>query len=289
MHSSPWLTRWWGARPIARAIMPGRADDAEFVRLLARQMRSSSLTTQRGGTVRLHRAPLGCASSTAPVQAPRWSPTARTIPSFRSSTVATSQTTSRGELVELPSGRLLPYTPTLFDEIAEFLTGERSVADRSGPHYRLFTDIVGSTDTGRFPRGPALAIAPRCPRPSRPGTTSALSWERDQHYRRRLRRLFRRSRSGDPLRPGDHRGHRRARDRTPGGLHTGECEVRGDDLGGLAVHIAARVAAAAGADEVLVSGTVKDLVAGSGTTFEDRGEHELKGVPGTWRLYAAEQ
>ena len=70
------------------------------------------------------------------------------------------------------------------------------------------------------------------------------------------------------------------------GLHTGECDVRGDDLGGLAVHIAARVAAAAGADEVLVSSTFKDLVAGSGIAFEDRGEHDLKGVPGTWHLFA---
>jgi class 3 adenylate cyclase len=70
------------------------------------------------------------------------------------------------------------------------------------------------------------------------------------------------------------------------GLHTGECEVRGEDLGGLAVHIAARVGALANPGEVLVSGTVRDLVVGSGIEFEDRGEHELKGVPGTWRLYA---
>ncbi len=70
------------------------------------------------------------------------------------------------------------------------------------------------------------------------------------------------------------------------GLHTGECEVRGDDLGGLAVHIAARVGAKASPGEVLVSGTVKDLVIGSGIDFADRGEHELKGVPGDWRLFA---
>ena len=70
------------------------------------------------------------------------------------------------------------------------------------------------------------------------------------------------------------------------GLHTGECEVRGEDLGGLAVHIAARVGAAAQAGEVLASSTVKDLVAGSGIQFVDRGEHDLKGVPGAWRLYA---
>jgi class 3 adenylate cyclase len=69
------------------------------------------------------------------------------------------------------------------------------------------------------------------------------------------------------------------------GLHTGECERVGDKLGGLAVAIGARVAASAGPGEVLVSGTVKDLVAGSELRFEDRGEHELKGVPGAWRLY----
>ena len=74
--------------------------------------------------------------------------------------------------------------------------------------------------------------------------------------------------------------------RTRTGLHTGECEILGDDVGGIAVHIGARVAALAGPGEVLVSSTVKDLVAGSGLEFVDRGEHTLKGVPGTWRLYA---
>ena len=71
------------------------------------------------------------------------------------------------------------------------------------------------------------------------------------------------------------------------GVHTGECDVVGDDLSGLAVNIGARVGALANAGEVLVSQTVKDLVAGAGIGFEERGEHELKGVPGQWRLYAA--
>ncbi len=70
------------------------------------------------------------------------------------------------------------------------------------------------------------------------------------------------------------------------GLHTGECEIMGDDVGGLAVHTGARVAALAGAGEVLVSSTVKDLVAGARIGFADRGTHELKGVPGEWRLFA---
>ena len=71
------------------------------------------------------------------------------------------------------------------------------------------------------------------------------------------------------------------------GLHTGECELVRGDVAGIAVHTAARVAALAGPGEVLVSSTVKDLVAGSGTEFESRGDHELKGVPGEWRLYLA--
>jgi class 3 adenylate cyclase len=70
------------------------------------------------------------------------------------------------------------------------------------------------------------------------------------------------------------------------GLHCGEIELQGDDVAGMAVHIGARVAAVAGSGEVFVSSTVKDLVAGSGIEFADRGEHELKGVPGSWQIYA---
>src|SRR5213075_2961421 len=72
------------------------------------------------------------------------------------------------------------------------------------------------------------------------------------------------------------------------GLHTGECELMGEDVGGIAVHIGARVAASASPGEVLVSSTVKDLVAGSGLRFADRGPHALKGIPDEWRLFAVE-
>ncbi|HEX6311887.1 MAG TPA: adenylate/guanylate cyclase domain-containing protein [Acidimicrobiia bacterium] len=72
------------------------------------------------------------------------------------------------------------------------------------------------------------------------------------------------------------------------GLHTGECEMRGDDLAGIAVHIGSRVAALAGPGEVLVTSTVRDLVSGSGIEFADRGRHELKGVPGDWQILAVE-
>jgi class 3 adenylate cyclase len=70
------------------------------------------------------------------------------------------------------------------------------------------------------------------------------------------------------------------------GLHTGECEIRGDDIGGIAVHIGARVSLLAGPNDVLVSSTLRDLVIGSGLEFEGRGGHDLKGVPGEWRLFA---
>jgi class 3 adenylate cyclase len=73
------------------------------------------------------------------------------------------------------------------------------------------------------------------------------------------------------------------------GLHTGECEVMGEKVGGIAVHIGARIAAHAAPGEVLVSNTVKDLVAGSGLSFGDRGAQSLKGVPGDWRLFAVER
>ena len=73
------------------------------------------------------------------------------------------------------------------------------------------------------------------------------------------------------------------------GLHTGECEIANGKVAGIAVHTGARVAAQATADEVLVSSTVKDLVAGSGIAFDERGIYELKGIPGEWRLFAVDR
>jgi class 3 adenylate cyclase len=73
------------------------------------------------------------------------------------------------------------------------------------------------------------------------------------------------------------------------GIHTGECELLDSDIGGIAVHIAARILGQAGAGEILVSRTVRDLVVGSGTGFEDRGSVELRGVPGTWQLLAVDR
>lgn len=180
--------------------------------------------------------------------------------------------------------------PTWLTDVEEFLTGRRSTPapDRVLATV-LFTDIVGST--------------------------SELSRIGDRRWRARLEdhdRLVRaalghwRGReiktSGDGFLmtfDGPARAVRCAAEivdsvatlglsvRT--GLHTGECEVRGDDVAGIAVHIASRVMRAAMSGEVLASSTVKDLVVGSGLRFADRGDHVLRGVPDSWRLYALER
>jgi class 3 adenylate cyclase len=174
----------------------------------------------------------------------------------------------------------------LIDEVAEFITGERPVleVDRILTTI-LFTDIVGSTE--------------------RAATLGDQRWraaldEHDQAVRDQLGRFRGRevNTTGDGFVvsfDGPARAIRCAQaiieaTSTSGlelriGLHSGECEVRGEDLGGLSVHIAARVAALAESGEILVSGTVKDLVIGSEIDFVDRGERGLKGVPGTWKLF----
>jgi class 3 adenylate cyclase len=174
-----------------------------------------------------------------------------------------------------------------FQEIAEFLTGQQAdVADDRVLATVLFTDIVDSTRR-------AAEMGDRDWR--------ALLDAHDAVVRSQLARFRGRevSTSGDSflaMFDGPQRAIRCAmaiRDavRSLGievraGLHTGECEIRGDDIGGIAVHIGARVSALAGANDVLVSSTLRDLVIGSGLEFEDRGAHTLKGVPGEWQLSA---
>jgi class 3 adenylate cyclase len=196
------------------------------------------------------------------------------------------------KFVELPGGDINFGTvgDVLVEEAAEFLTGSRPPAeiDRILATV-LFTDIVGSTER-------AAALGDRHWR--------ALLDRHDAIVREQLRRFNGRevNTTGDGFVAsfdGPARAIRCALAITDAmgpmgldlhtGLHSGECEVRGNDLGGLAVHIAARVAALAAAGEVLVSSTVKDLVVGSGIEFAKRGEHDLKGVPGTWRLYAVKR
>jgi len=192
--------------------------------------------------------------------------------------------------VELPGRNMYhfvePWRPS-FHEIAEFLTGHQTeLADDRVLATVLFTDIVDSTRR-------AAELGDRDWR--------ALLDAHDAVVRSQLARFRGRevSTSGDgflAMFDGPQRAIRCAmaiRDtvqalgiQVRAGLHTGECEVRGDDIGGIGVHIGARVSALAGANEVLVSSTLRDLVIGSGLGFEDRGAHQLKGVPGEWRLFA---
>jgi class 3 adenylate cyclase/pimeloyl-ACP methyl ester carboxylesterase len=192
--------------------------------------------------------------------------------------------------VELPGRNLYHFVEPWresFQELAAFLTGhEAEVADDRVLATVLFTDIVDSTRR-------AAEMGDR--------DWHALLDAHDAVVRSQLARFRGRevSTSGDSflaMFDGPQRAIRCAmaiRDavRSLGievraGLHTGECEIRGDDIGGIAVHIGARVSALAGANDVLVSSTLRDLVIGSGLEFGERGAHQLKGVPGEWRLFA---
>lgn len=192
--------------------------------------------------------------------------------------------------VELPGADHLFFlgeADAVLDEIEEFLTGVRvgGQPDRVLATV-LFTDVVGSTER-------AAALGDRL-------------W-RDllEDYRALVRRQLARFRGREVDAAGDgvlaaFDGPGRAVEcaRAIGtaarqldidiraGVHTGECELMGERLSGIALHIGARVAALAAGGEVLVSSTVRDLVAGSGLLFEDRGSHALKGIPGEWRLFS---
>jgi class 3 adenylate cyclase len=197
---------------------------------------------------------------------------------------------SGAEFVEVPGEDNLIYagdSDADLDEIEEFLTGVRHAPGTNRVLATvLFTDVVGSTEH-------AVELGDRKWRD--------LLDAHDRSIRRQLERFGGRevNTAGDGfLATFDGPGRAiqcgcamRDAVRTLGieiraGLHTGEIEVRGDDVAGVAVHIGARVAQLAGAAEVVVSSTVKDLVAGSGIEFDDRGEHELKGAPGAWRLFS---
>jgi class 3 adenylate cyclase len=192
-------------------------------------------------------------------------------------------------LVELRGDDHLPQfgdSDAVLDEIEEFLTGVRGggAADRVLATV-LFTDIVQSTEK-------LVAVGDRDWR--------LLLDRHDALVRAQLTRFrgLEVSTAGDSffaVFDGPARAVRCAQAIVEGasalgidvraGVHTGECEVRGHDYGGIAVHIGARVAALAGAGDVLTTRTVKDLVSGSGISFTDHGTHELKGVPETWHLF----
>jgi class 3 adenylate cyclase len=194
------------------------------------------------------------------------------------------------KLVELTGEDHLWYfgdQDAIVDEVEEFLTGARSAPEPDRMLATvLFTDIVGSTER-------AVVLGDSRWRELLERHHAIIRRELERHRGREV------DTAGDGFLAtfdGPGRGIRCASAmaqavRTLGieiraGLHTGECEVMNGGVGGIAVHTGARVSSEAGPGEVLVSSTVKDLVAGSGIEFEERGTHKLKGVPGEWRLFA---
>ena len=285
------VSEHWGAPVAARTFAPSLADDQDFLDWWARLLRHGSSPRGVQDLLRLYEhldvrdvlptisVPTLVMNRTGdrltPIGMARYM--AERIPNAR--------------LVELPGADHLMATEEpdrVLGEIEEFLTGARTEPE---PERMLatvmFTDIVGST--------------------ARAADLGDSRWRdvvgrHDDLVRRQLDRF-----RGRPVKTlgdgflatfdGPARAIRCARAITEevgrlgieirAGLHTGECEVMpADDVGGMAVNIGARVSALAGPGEVLVSGTVRDLVVGSGIEFDDRGEHVLKGVPGEWRVYA---
>ncbi|HSX21634.1 MAG TPA: adenylate/guanylate cyclase domain-containing protein [Gaiellaceae bacterium] len=259
--------RWWGRFERSIATKAGFRELGEI--FFSVDVRSIAPAIQ-APTLLLHRAN----DQVVPVAMSSW--LAETIPNAK--------------FVELPGDNHIVFlgdTDALAEEVEEFLTGARHAPETDRVLASvLFTDIVGSTER-------AAALGDR-------------SWKEllEQHHLS-VRRELERFRGVEVDTAGDgfmasfdgparaircaqaiHEGIAGIGVDIRAGVHTGECERIGDKLSGIAVHIAARVAATAGPGEVLVSQTVKDLVAGSGIEFDDRGMHELKGVPDAWRLFA---
>src|SRR6266550_1535784 len=265
-HEDPALIEWY-ATCLRRSASPGAA--AALLRMNSEIDTRVILPTIRVPTLVLART----GDRDVTVDEGRW--LASQIPGAR--------------FVELPGDEHLLWAgdqDRLLAELEEFLTGARSAPDYDRVLSTvLFTDIVGSTE--------------------RAGELGDRRWHEmlDEHHAR-VRGVLELYRGREVDTAGDgffasfdgparairaacaiREGVRALGIEIRAGLHTGECELMRDKIGGIAVHTGARVAAAADPGEVLVSSTVKDLVAGSGIVFADRGERELSGV-GSWRLYS---
>jgi class 3 adenylate cyclase len=280
----------WGTPDLVPMAFPSWVDDPEFGQWAAEFMRALATPKNAAAQIRYITESLDARHALPLIQVP-------TLVLCSRSNVLYSLEEGRyladhidgGTFVELPGGDVVvAFSAPAYQEMVEFLTGERPEVELDRILTTLlFTDIVGSTER-------AAALGDQA--------WHCLLDAHDRTVRDQLRRFRDKeiNTTGDGFLAsfdGPARAIRcalaiAAATRALGvklhlGLHTGECEVRGDDLGGLAVHIAARVGSLAAPGEVLVSGTVNDLVVGSRIDFVDRGEHELKGVPGTWRLYRA--
>jgi class 3 adenylate cyclase len=288
-----YVEKAWGTGGSIQKFAPSRANDSAFQRWWGRNERLGASPAAVTALMRMN-SQIEIGGVLPAVRVP-------TLVIHRTGDQVVNVAGGRDVAAKIPGARLaeFPGSDHLFyvgenaddisDAIEEFLTGARgsAVADRVLATV-LFTDIVGSTEK-------AAGLGDR-------------RWRAllDDHHAM-VRGILTRFRGHEVKTTGDGflatfdwpaRGVRCARAiadevRSLGidiraGLHTGECEIIGDDVGGIAVHIGARVAALAGAGEVLVSSTVKDLVAGSGLRFGSRGVTPLKGVPGEWQIFAAE-
>ena len=281
----------WGTEEFVSVINPAVAEDTEVARANARRLRAAATPRSAAAQFRYIFENVDARSVLHLIQAPtlvlHTSPNPM-VPTEHGRYLADH--IPGAEFRELPGVGIgfddVGYAPVV-DEVAEFLTGERPVVEVERVLTTvLFTDIVASTEH-------LASLGDRRWR--------AVLDAHDRVVREQLRRFRGREikTTGDGFHacfdgPGRAiacatsitRVARELGIEVRAGLHTGECELRGDDLAGLAVHVAARIGSLAGPGEVLVSTTVKDLVAGSDIEFVDRGEHQLKGVPNTWRLLA---
>jgi class 3 adenylate cyclase len=285
----------WGSGPMARmlagVVAPSLADDQQFLQFLAKAMRSSVSPGAAQAWLRMIRE-IDVREALPQIRVP-------TLLVHRTGDRAVDVGASRyaggripgARLVELPGGDNLPFvgdSEAVAAEIEEFLTGSRTppMPDRVLATI-LFTDIAGSTEH-------AAEVGDRRWRELL-GRHDALARAQLERYRGREVKM-----TGDgllatfdgPARAVTCAGAivgemRRLGLEVRAAVHTGEVELRDGDIGGIAVHIASRVMGLAQPNEVLVSSTVKDLVAGAEIRFEDRSVQSLRGVPGQWQLFAA--
>jgi class 3 adenylate cyclase/pimeloyl-ACP methyl ester carboxylesterase len=287
------LTENWGTEEGAAAGVPDLADDPVLVRFHAKNMRMSCSPRQAAAYIRQNQhVDLSHVLSavTVPTLLLHRQEPSPFIPIDDSRYLAAQ--IPGAEVVVVPGKGLNIYTKPyaqILDRIEAFVTGTSPASDTNRALATiLFTDIIGSTDR-------AASLGDRRWR-GLLESHDAIAHSIVEQHGGRLVKL-----TGDGLLAtfdGPGRAIRCAsafREALAplgigirAGLHTGEVELRGDDIGGIAVHLAARVLEQAGPGELLTSSAVPLLVAGSGLEFEDRGEHELKGVPGTHRLYAVE-